>query len=352
MSTTKLRDFLWKYREAVIHVCFWVFYLFMTEFALGTFWESFDKYFLRILFLTFPLVFYVNAFWLIPKCLKKKRWVVYIFAVLLLCLVIEVFKSIVVCIQEYETPLSVDFYSKFSATFFDEFSLLTPFLIYLGVSFAYRFTKDWIVNIGLVERLKAEKVSAELAFLKSQVDPHFLFNTLNSLYGLALEENSDKTAEGITKLGTLMRYNLHDSQAEFISLEKELDYIDKYIALQKLRLTERNTISFQTEINKEDINTLKIVPMLLIPFIENAFKHGLSPSEETFVDIKISSDEEKLILKVNNSLPQTNRRMEESGVGFKNAEDRLNLLYPNAHKLFAEEQTGVYVLHLEINLSK
>ena len=133
--------------------------------------------------------------------------------------------------------------------------------------------------------LEKEKSTAELNSLKQQINPHFLFNTLNSLYALGIEEKSKKTADGIAKLGTLMRYNLNDAQKELIPLSKEINYIKEYIELQELRLTNNNKLTIN--ILESGIDDYQIAPLLLIPFIENAFKYGVSATEKTKIDLKI-----------------------------------------------------------------
>src|SRR5690606_832225 len=134
------------------------------------------------------------------------------------------------------------------------------------------------------QKLVADKLSAELNFLKSQINPHFLFNTLNNLFSISLKDKSEKTADGITNLSELMRYALFDAHQDSVLLEKEINFIKKYIALQKLRLTEDHLVEIHLKVDAIDDNH-KVAPMILIPFIENAFQFGISFTKKSFIDI-------------------------------------------------------------------
>lgn len=240
------------------------------------------------------------------------------------------------------------FITHFSLKPFHSRALISNTILGFILSTGYKFTKDWIINLTIIDRLKSENLSRELSFLKAQVDPHFLFNTLNSLYALALQENSDKTADGIIKLSTLMRYNLHDSQAPKISILKEIGYIEKYISLQRLRASEKNKITFELQ---KETHELEIAPMLLIPFVENAFKYSLNPIEIAFIEVSIIIIGNDLTLKVCNSIA-TNSIGEKSGIGLKNVKNRLELLYPDSHSLLANKIKNEFQAELRINLSK
>lgn len=282
-------------------------------------------------------VFYVNILWLIPAFLKKKKWATYLMALL----------TIVAAMLSAGVLIHLGVEGEDS----DDLGLLLGLMI-LGVLFSlvYIFTRDWVLNLGYIEKLKSEKLAIELAFLKSQVDPHFLFNTLNTLYALALEENGTKTADGIAKLGTLMRYNLHDSQAEFVSLGKEMDFIEKYIALQKLRVPERCRIEWHIEPETDSWRDKNITPMLFIPFVENAFKHGVSLTDDTFIHIHFAISEDLLVLTIKNSIFPGRNADDRAGIGLQNVKNRLDLLYPGQHMLTLDHQKGIHATRLEINL--
>lgn len=320
--------------EATIQTLVWGAYFLMFRGSLGTFWDDKGTYTILIVAITFPLIFLLNTYMLIPRYLKTRRWFLYLL---------------------FSSGAAILWFGIATIVFDSEGFKMVSIPLGLGVSaiiasFAYRFTRDWLINIGVIERLKAEKISMELTFLRSQVDPHFLFNTLNSLYAVALEEKSMRTADGIAQLGTLMRYNLHDSQTDFISLEKELDYIEQYIELQRLRLTEKTHLNVDISISDSIASQMKISPMLFIPFIENAFKYGVSPSVPTEIEISLKETDGELLLFVKNTRLLDKVTTEAGGIGLKNVKSRLNLIYPNQHSLSVQETDLTYTVNLSLRL--
>ncbi len=195
--------------------------------------------------------------------------------------------------------------------------------------------------------------TANLDLLKSQINPHFLFNSLNTLYGTALQENADRTSEGIQKLGDMMRFMLEENVQDKISLNREIDYIKNYISLQKLRTQESPNITIQTNI-EDEVNNLSITPMLLIPFIENAFKHGISLREPSHIKISLHIEDGNIFFDVYNSIhtkhgddPEKNN----TGIGLNNVKQRLQLFYPNKHELIIRENSKEFFIHLTIQLT-
>ncbi len=198
-------------------------------------------------------------------------------------------------------------------------------------------------------QLSLKQKTTELDFLKSQVNPHFLFNSLNTVYGIALSENSPKTANGVQMLSEMMRFMLRENTEEQIPVAKEIDYIHHYIELQSLRLT-----GSETALNIELDRSCKgnIAPMILIPFIENAFKHGVSVQDSSFIEIRLECKAGKVDLFVKNSkharpLPEN----ETNGIGLKNAKERLLILYPDQHKLVINEDDDTFEVKLNVRLS-
>ncbi|UJP63915.1 sensor histidine kinase [Mongoliitalea daihaiensis] len=194
---------------------------------------------------------------------------------------------------------------------------------------------------------------ANLDFLKSQINPHFLFNALNTLYGTALLENSEKTAEGIQKLGDMMRFMLHENNQDKIQLDREKEYLMNYVDLQMLRLKDQSQVEVIFH-KSEDAFTGLIAPMLLIPFIENAFKHGISMQQKSWVKISLRCLAGSVHLDVNNSIHRSNEQDPEkpnSGIGLSNVKQRLKLLYPKRHDLIIRENDMEYFVHLSIQLT-
>ncbi|WP_214228758.1 histidine kinase [Pedobacter sp. B4-66] len=210
-------------------------------------------------------------------------------------------------------------------------------------------------NIEEITSLKTElgKSDATLNFLKSQINPHFLFNALNTLYGTALQENAERTGEGIQKLGDMMRFMLQENVEDKISLSRDVEYLNNYIALQKLRTSASSDITIETQID-EQLNDFQITPMLLIPFVENAFKHGISLKYPSHIKITLQTHENKLFFDVHNSThPKLDNDPEKlkSGIGLQNVKQRLALLYPNSHELIIRENAKEFFVHLTLQLT-
>ncbi|MEP6467648.1 MAG: histidine kinase [Parafilimonas sp.] len=164
----------------------------------------------------------------------------------------------------------------------------------------YQSHKDKILQLKIVET-QLVKSKADIQFLRSQINPHFLFNVLNTLYGTALQENAERTAEGIQKLGDMMRFMLHENNLDFIKMTKEIEYLKNYIALQKLRTQSSPEIIIEDNISEQNCNH-KIAPMLLIPLVENAFKHGISLKEKSCIKINLECNEKEILFEVHNSI--------------------------------------------------
>ena len=213
----------------------------------------------------------------------------------------------------------------------------------------YQQRKDKILQLRGVE-VALEKSKADLQFLRSQINPHFLFNTLNTLYGTALKEGSQHTAEGIQKLGDMMRFMLHENNLDFIPISKEIEYLNNYIALQKLRTQSSANIHIEHSINEQHCN-YTIAPMLLIPFVENAFKHGISLTKKSWIKIKLACDDKNICFEVRNSIhagPNNNPEKEHSGIGLNNVIERLKLLYAGKHQITVGADNNEYLVSLAI----
>ena len=210
--------------------------------------------------------------------------------------------------------------------------------------------KDKILEMrGLEQALTKSK--ADLQFLRMQINPHFLFNALNTLYGTALVEGSTKTAEGIQKLGDMMRFMLHENTLDYIGMDKEIGYLKNYISLQKLRTQTSPDMVIEDDITQKDCNH-RIAPMLLIPFVENAFKHGVSLTEKSWIRIKLECDDQRINFEVRNSIhpsAATDPEQAQSGIGLKNVGERLKLLYPGRHHFDYGPQGSEFVAGVTIN---
>jgi LytS/YehU family sensor histidine kinase len=217
-------------------------------------------------------------------------------------------------------------------------------IILFYVSFFY-FLPRLIRSERQKKLLENERLNAELNFLKLQINPHFLFNTLNSIYSQA-HFRSEQTEHSILKFSRIMRYVLYDSATDKIPLSQDLEYISNYIDLQQLRLSKNITIQYDVT---GPVNGLSIAPLLLITFIENAFKHGISYTAPSEIKIAIAITGNELSLTVGNAITQT-RRDSTGGVGLINARRRLDVIYPGRHLLDVVENDHLYIVNLKIEL--
>jgi two-component system LytT family sensor kinase len=229
-----------------------------------------------------------------------------------------------------------------------------PTQLIITLPLAWYLYKSRLANNNQISTLKKElgKSDASLSFLQSQINPHFLFNALNTLYGTALQENAERTGEGIQKLGDMMRFMLHENVQDKISLTRDVDYLENYIALQKLRTSRSADIVIDTQID-EQLNNLQIAPMLLIPFVENAFKHGISLQQPSHIKVTLQTKENTLYFDVHNSIhikPDNDPEKLKSGIGLINVKQRLALLYAGKHELIIRESAKEFFIHLTIQL--
>lgn len=205
----------------------------------------------------------------------------------------------------------------------------------------------------IVLQKELKQSTANIDFLRSQINPHFLFNALNTLYGTAIQENAERTSEGVQKLGDMMRFMLRENMQEKISLSREIDYLENYIALQRLRTDSNPMIQIQTNIEAQ--HTIhQIAPMLLIPFVENAFKHGISFREPSYIRVTLEIKDKTLYFDVQNSKHDRNGsdpEKDKSGIGLENVQQRLKLLYPGRHQLQIRDTTKEFFIHLTIQLA-
>jgi len=221
--------------------------------------------------------------------------------------------------------------------------------LYLIVSFfgMFIFIRSWYSQQKIVQELKQQQIAAELELLKSQIQPHFIFNMLNNIYSSAFKK-SPETAQQILKLSNFIEYSLYDSKKDKVLLEEELDYIRNYVELQKIRVGEKLDVAINIF---DDINGILIPPMLLLPIIENCFKHGVNKSiNPSWIRIDISTTDREITFKIENSIEKESQNAvsQNGGLGLANVRRRLELMYPNGHdiKIFQEENSFLLVLKL------
>lgn len=297
-----------------------------------------DFWNMPVIFFTLLMVvaFYANAYLLHPRLLLRKKVVRYILALLLICIFTAVIPLLLFPAQDPKATkyLWAQIISKFFVALF-----------VMGTSTAYRFIMDVIKQ----EQRQKEGMVMELSFLRSQVSPHFMFNTLNSMVALA-RKKSDKLEPALIELSHLMHYMLYESDQEKVNLSKEIDYIQSYIDLQTLRFG--HTVRIFFKVHKPEDSDPCIEPMLLIPLIENAFKHGIGIIDDPEIDIQLHVEKDVLVLQVNNKFNNltVDTKDKTSGIGLVNLERRLKLLYPHKHTLNNTKNGSLYAASLKLQL--
>jgi hypothetical protein len=276
--------------------------------------------------------FYFNAYVLYPRFLLKKRIFMYILSVIVLSALFAVVPG---CMMVMSGQPAYVIFAGFVVKVFIG-------LFVMGTATSYRFILDVMCN----ERRQKETLATELSFLRSQVSPHFMFNALNSMVSLA-RKKSDLLEPALLKMSNLMHYMLYDSDEEKVSLHKEVEYIRSYIDLQTMRFGDSVKILFMVQPGNY---AHCIEPMLLIPLIENAFKHGVNVAEEPEIDIRLTATEKEVSLSVSNkTIPYITQLADKTGgIGLTNLERRLKILYPGKHQLAAQKNGNWFHASLKI----
>ncbi|MDJ1504748.1 sensor histidine kinase [Xanthocytophaga agilis] len=337
------------------HILFWIAYLLVYT-GVHADGEDFFLTYFQIELQKLPpaiLVAYVNMYVLFPLFFIQRKYVAYsLWAIVLLFIASVVGRALIERVIE---PL---FYADTTVVeeVFIGYLLLKSMLWFLSpillFTLVLKVFRQWVDQEQYNQEMAKEKLATELNFLKAQVQPHFLFNTLNNLYALTLQA-SPVAPRVVLKLSELMSYMLYDSQSDTLLLSKEISHIQNYIELEKLRYTSRLDLSLNVS---GDIHDKRIAPLLLIPFVENAFKHGVSnETNQIWVTIDIKVKDNWLSVKVENS--HTGDELVSSlsnnhnGLGLQNIARRLKLLYPNDHELAIKKETDRYLVDLKIKMS-
>lgn len=283
------------------------------------------------------IIFYVNALFLYPKLLNRTYWFLYIVSAILLIASSYWVKFYI--LTQWFPEAQPDARSH----------VLFPAVLAFIVSVCYSIVVDKIRAEKRQKENEAAQLEMELKFLRSQISPHFLFNILTNLVSLA-RKKSDHLETSLLMLSGLMRYMLYHAGKK-ISLQQEAEYLESYIALQKLRFGRDVNIVFHNGLSQEATN-YSIEPMLLIPFVENAFKHGTGYIDQPFIDVKLTVSEGLLVFQVKNKFDRETdtSKDESSGIGLSNVRSRLTLLYPGRHELVIDTGNNLFSIHLKLKL--
>ncbi|MBK6365117.1 MAG: histidine kinase [Saprospiraceae bacterium] len=334
----------WTKQDSFYHVLFWLVLYFMQLINYRQFGLSMQLTIPLVNVLFYSFVAYFNISFLFKKYITDGRLWVHFLILLITAAVLTPIKTIILFFLSPGDP-------TYQADVIDTQFFTFLFLFLVGASATiYRIMQEWLIQQGEKKELESQNLQSELKLLKSQINPHFLFNTLNSLYALTLKK-SDQAPEIVLKLSEMMRYMLYECNEKEVFLEKEINYMHNYLELEKLRHGAKMDINFEVI---GDLKDQKIAPLLLMPFIENSFKHGINTQLNTgFVSLVIHVNDGELTMNLKNSkapsLPKIKDK-KSGGIGLTNVKRRLQILYPKTHELKIEESPFDYKIFLSLTL--
>jgi hypothetical protein len=359
------------------HILVWIFFLFLLHSLIPTPESKFKTIYLfaDIIYIS---IFYLHFFYFIPKFFLSHKYIHYAL-VFTIGLVLMMFMPLINDFSKTDRPVNIN--NKETKPPKNELSNFEPqppmffnpnekpifpvnenggqikpyrllFTTYSYILIVYLFLIFVAIGVKVTERLnlaEKEKSVAELAFLKMQINPHFLFNTLNSIYSMAIVQ-SDKTAEAVEKFANIMRFVIDDTKENMVRLDKKMEYLSDYIDLQKLRMPSNVKVNFSVTGKSAG---LKIAPMVLLPFVENAFKYGHSTEHESEIFINIAIQGKELHLLVHNTcFKKQANKVETFHIGIENTYKRIELLYPGKHMLSINETETDFNVSLHLNLEQ
>ncbi|APG66505.1 histidine kinase [Tenacibaculum todarodis] len=335
-----------------IHFIFWIGIYFFYNYFLG-YGSNNVKYVNRFSLFLMPITIFISYFflyYLVPTYLVKKKqklfilYSIYTFIVSFFFIVLSIFFGLVFSDflkSEDITPITKGFLFIILGVYFVIFIVIT-FGMFIH-NYKQSIKNEDLKNKFLQTQLQLKE--QELKFLKMQIHPHFLFNSLNTIYGFALKK-ADKAPEMILKLSNLLDYILYQVEKPAVLLQDEIDHLKDYVSLEKMRFHDTLNVSISEEGNTENV---QIAPMLLIPFVENSFKHGTIIDGKLKVVISIKIENELLFFKISNStLEETSN---ETGIGLDNIKKRLEMLYPNGHQLKIEQENQLFIVALKVKIN-
>ncbi|MRR18560.1 GHKL domain-containing protein [bacterium] len=345
----------------LLHGTGWIILFLLPQFLIagGLFKESRTTTIILFNTFIFFVLFYVNYLWLVPRLAQKGKWFSFIILAASLIVVMglasgkfydrlftpppEVIERMKEEVQR--NPHSDDRGRRRGEGMALYNFFITSFLV-SGFAVGLRYAESALRKEEEIKELEREKLNSELALLKNQVSPHFFFNTLNNIYSL-IEINQKDAQEAVLSLSKMMRYMLYESEQGNTRLSHEIEFMKGYIDLMQLRMSDRVrlTVDWPKEYDDHDLP-----PLLFIPFIENAFKHGVSYQGKAFIEISLRSEKDQITFTVRNSISGANGSAPRiaSGIGLDNVRKRLGLLYPGRHELWIDERDSVFSVKLAI----
>lgn len=296
--------------------------------------------------LLFPVC--LNLYYLLPNFLKKEKYLLFF---LLFVTNLIIFAELNTWL--FDSLINLFFNDYFFISHHDTLEIYFIFIVFFILTTLIKLAEDWVsLNKSENKALKIQKqqIENQLHYLKGQINPHFLFNSLNVLYSLAIEEKQEVT-NAILQLSDILRYVIYDIEAGKISIKKEIELIKNYIEFEKNRHVTGSNIEFKFTADE----TIEIHPMLLLPLLENSFKHGLkSGLKNPYIDVKLNAKNKKIEFTISNNFKEitNHHRKDYKGIGLKNIQENLALIYPNKHHFSIEKNKDVFIVTLTIDLEK
>jgi two-component system, LytTR family, sensor kinase len=337
-------DRFWKYKFD--HAIFWIatvgFHMFTQINLIGK--AGFEQFALEVIIRNglLALLIYANLFVLIPKYAQQQKVLIYISALL------GIIGLYVVLKNAHDVFLNGYILGDDSRTYFfyNTFYNFSIALFYLAFSVTLHLSKDWYFQRELIRKMEVEKLSAELEYLKAQINPHFIFNSINTIY-FQIDRQNMHARETLSAFSEMLRYQLYECNGNEIGIEKEISYLKNYVELQRMRKDENYNISF---IADENLKGFTVSPLLLIPFVENAFKYVSHNPHNNQVRIAIGKHKDHFEFSVFNT-KETKAMNGHTGIGLKNVKRRLELLYKDRHKLMIDNGVDSYEINLSLRIT-
>jgi len=332
----------------ILHVLFWmavlVFYTIFFGYKTVDYKITFS--FVVVLLPVTMITTYFLNYTLLPNFLFRKRYgkfFLYFTYTLIISFYIEMATVIAIFILVAELNIK-----ELHPSNTDALILIAGMYLVVFLGVAIKLVSHYNQNQSQIQSLQKDKLEAELKFLKSQLHPHFLFNTLNNLYSLTLER-SERASEVVLKLSDLLDYVLYKCEADFVPLEMEVEQLSNYIELEKLRYGERLKVDFEKSVERQD---QKIPPMILMTLLENSFKHGISKAmQNSWIKMKLDCREEDLVFEISNSKEKQEKERPQvsGGIGLENLKSRLKLVFKDQFELTTKEESNAYFARLKLN---
>jgi two-component system LytT family sensor kinase len=335
----------WKYK--IDHVLFWTatvaFHMFTRVGLISM--AGFDQFLLEIVVRNGLLacLVYLNLIVLIPIFARQQKAVLYVVVLMVSLLGYALLKNVhdvylhgyILEQTEYRNFLYNTFYN-ISIAFF-----------YVAFSVALQLSREWFAQRELIRKIEVEKLNTELEYLKAQINPHFLFNSINTIY-FQIDKHNQTARDTLSAFSDMLRYQLYECNGKEVAVEKEVNYLKNYVGLQRVRKDENYSITFSAS---DDVRGFSIAPLLLIPFVENAFKHVSHYSKGNDIGIYLSRDETHFYFRVFNTKDNQKQLKDEGGIGFRNVQRRLELIYNGKHTLEVKDLPESFQVELTLQLN-